>query len=177
MLWWASLGGGRGFALDLSVRVFHWVSQRRAAVAAGGQDVAAAGGPQCVQSEKCCVNPLNRPALRAVGGQAADVRRRLSRILGPVKSDRSAMASYFNGWYADMASTPAKDEVMQRHLGLPQHLVTTSTIPWRGIAELETALHLAPDDTLLDLACGRGGIGLEIAARRSCRLIRLSACR
>jgi ubiquinone/menaquinone biosynthesis C-methylase UbiE len=81
------------------------------------------------------------------------------------------LANYFDAWYADMASTPAKDEIMQRHLGLPRHLVTTSTIPWQGIAELETALHLAPGDTLLDLACGRGGIGLEIAARRGCRLI------
>jgi len=60
---------------------------------------------------------------------------------------------------------------MQRHLDLPRQLVTTSTIPWLGIAELEAALHLASGDTLLDLACGRGGIGLELAARTGCRLI------
>jgi SAM-dependent methyltransferase len=86
-------------------------------------------------------------------------------------NDRSALATYFDSWYADMASTPVKDEIMQRHLGLPRHLVTTSTIPWEGIAELETGLHLAHGQTLLDLACGRGGIGLEIAARTGARVI------
>jgi SAM-dependent methyltransferase len=96
---------------------------------------------------------------------------RLSRNTGHVQPDRSALATYFDGWYADMASTPAKDEIMQRHLGLPRHLVTTSTIPWQGIAELASGLRLAPGGTLLDLACGRGGIGLEIAARTSARLI------
>ncbi len=85
--------------------------------------------------------------------------------------DRRALASYFDGWYADMASAPAKDEIMQRHLGLPRDLVTTSTIPWEGIAELEAALHLTRGQTLLDLACGRGGIGLEIAARTGARVI------
>ncbi len=85
--------------------------------------------------------------------------------------DPSPLATYFDGWYADMASTPSKDEIMQRHLGLPRHLVTTSTIPWEGIAELEAGLRLAPGQTLLDLACGRGGIGLEIAARTGARVI------
>jgi len=37
--------------------------------------------------------------------------------------------------------------------------------------EIEAALDLAPGDTLLDLACGRGGIGLEIAARSGCALV------
>jgi SAM-dependent methyltransferase len=114
---------------------------------------------------------MNSRLLRGRRAHAARVGRVAESHTGLVEFDRSALASYFDGWYADMASTPVKDEVMQRHLGLPRHLVTTSTIPWLGIAELETALHLAPGDTLLDLACGRGGIGLEIAARRGCRLI------
>jgi len=93
------------------------------------------------------------------------------RILEPVGPERPALASYFDGWYADMARMPSKDEVMRRHLGLPQHVMTTSTVPWYGLGELETALRLAPGGTLLDLACGRGGIGLEITARAGCRLI------
>jgi SAM-dependent methyltransferase len=93
------------------------------------------------------------------------------RSTGNTRPEPSAAADYFDGWYRDMASTPAKDEVMQRHLGLPRHLMTTSTIPWPAIADLEAALDLDPDGTLLDLACGRGGIGLEIAARRGCRLV------
>lgn len=88
-----------------------------------------------------------------------------------MESDRSAQASYFDTWYADMATSPAKDEIMQRHLGLPRHLLTTSTIPWPGIAEVESDLDLSPGDTLLDLACGRGGVGLEIASRTGSRLI------
>lgn len=84
---------------------------------------------------------------------------------------RRALASYFDSWYADMTSMPAKDEIMHRHLGLPRPLLTTGTVPWQGIADLEVALQLTPGDTLLDLACGRGGIGLEMVARTGCRLI------
>jgi len=36
---------------------------------------------------------------------------------------------------------------------------------WEGIAEVAAALRLSADETLLDLACGRGDYGLEIAAR------------
>jgi SAM-dependent methyltransferase len=80
-------------------------------------------------------------------------------------------AKYFDGWYADMAASPVKDEIMQRHLGLPQHLLSTSLLGWAGIAEAVEALGLAPGDTVVDLACGRGGYGLEIAARTGARLV------
>jgi SAM-dependent methyltransferase len=45
------------------------------------------------------------------------------------------MAEYFNGWYADMIAAPVKDEIQQRHLGLPPHLLSTSLLGWEGIAE------------------------------------------
>lgn len=80
-------------------------------------------------------------------------------------------AEYFDGWYADMARSPVKDEVEQRHLGLPPHLLSTSMVTWDGIAEIVEALRLRPGDTLLDLACGRGGYGLEVAARTGARLV------
>jgi SAM-dependent methyltransferase len=80
-------------------------------------------------------------------------------------------AEYFDGWYADMVGSPVKDEIMQRHLGLPAHLLSTSLLGWEGIAEVAEAVRLSPGDTLLDLACGRGGYGLEIAARCQARLI------
>jgi SAM-dependent methyltransferase len=80
-------------------------------------------------------------------------------------------AAYFDGWYADMAASPAKDRLMQRHLGLPPELLSTSTLPWGGIAEVVAALQLGPDDLLLDLACGRGGYGTEIARRAGARLV------
>jgi SAM-dependent methyltransferase len=84
--------------------------------------------------------------------------------------DRSALAAYFDGWYADMARSPAKDELLQRHLGLPPQLLVTNAISWPAIAELVDALDLEPGRRLLDLACGRGGLGLEVAARTGARL-------
>ena len=50
------------------------------------------------------------------------------------------MAEYFDHWYADMTVSPVKDEIQQRHLGLPPHLLSTSVLPWEGIAEAVTAL-------------------------------------
>jgi len=79
-------------------------------------------------------------------------------------------AEYFDGWYADMAISPVKDEIQRRHLGLPRHLLSTSLLGWEPIAEVTAALRLAPGGTLLDLACGRGGYGLEIAERAAARL-------
>jgi SAM-dependent methyltransferase len=80
-------------------------------------------------------------------------------------------AQYFDGWYADMVGSPAKDRLMQRHLGLPAGLLSTSLLSWAGIAEVVATLALSPGDTLLDLACGRGGYGLEIARRTGARLV------
>jgi len=80
-------------------------------------------------------------------------------------------ADYFDGWYANMASSPEVDEIHQRHLGLPPHLLSTSLLGWNGIAEVVTALRLGAAGILVDLACGRGGYGLEIAARTGARLI------
>jgi 2-polyprenyl-3-methyl-5-hydroxy-6-metoxy-1,4-benzoquinol methylase len=81
------------------------------------------------------------------------------------------LAEYFDGWYADMIASPVKDEIQQRHLGLPPHLLSTSLLGWEGIAEAVAELRLSPGDTLVDLACGRGGYGLEIAGRTGARLI------
>jgi SAM-dependent methyltransferase len=70
-----------------------------------------------------------------------------------------------------MGGGASRDEVHQRHLGLPPRLLSTSLLTWDGIADVVEALRLAPGDRLLDLACGRGGYGLEIAARTGARLI------
>jgi len=82
-----------------------------------------------------------------------------------------SLARYFDGWYADMTGSPVKDRIKQRHLGLPPHLLSTSLLGWDGIAEAAAALRLSPGSTLVDLACGRGGYGLEIAARARARLV------
>ncbi len=80
-------------------------------------------------------------------------------------------ATMFNNWYTDMAGSAVKDEIVQRHLGLPPALLSSSLLGWEGIGEVVTALRLATGDTLLDLACGRGGYGLEVAVRAGVTLI------
>jgi cyclopropane fatty-acyl-phospholipid synthase-like methyltransferase len=70
-----------------------------------------------------------------------------------------------------MRDGAARDDIHQRHLGLPPRLLSTSLLTWDGIADVVEALRLEPGDRLLDLACGRGGYGLEIAARTGARLI------
>lgn len=78
---------------------------------------------------------------------------------------------YFDQWYANMTQSAAKDEIMQRHLGLPAHVLSSSLLTWDGIAEVAARLRLSPGQTLVDLACGRGGYGLEVAHRNGSGLI------
>ena len=80
-------------------------------------------------------------------------------------------AAYFDQWYADMARSPVKDETMQRHLGLPPHVLPNNSLPWAGVAEVTQALALRPGQRLLDLACGRGSVGLEVAGRTGAALV------
>ena len=88
-----------------------------------------------------------------------------------VRTPDPALAQYFDTWYSEMAGSTVKDEIEQRHLGLPPWLLSTSLLTWAGIGEVTDALRLAPGGTLADLACGRGGYGLEIAARTGARLV------
>jgi SAM-dependent methyltransferase len=80
-------------------------------------------------------------------------------------------AEHFDQWYANMAASPAKDEIVRRHLGLPAHMLSTSLLPWDAIAGVSAALRLTPGQVLLDLACGRGGYGLEVAHRSGAQLV------
>ena len=58
------------------------------------------------------------------------------------------LAGYFDGWYADMATSPVKDEIQQRHLGLPPRLLSTSPLGWEGIAEAVAALRSLHEEAL-----------------------------
>jgi SAM-dependent methyltransferase len=80
-------------------------------------------------------------------------------------------AEHFDTWYAAMAASPAREALVRRHLDLPGDLLSTSLLPGEGLAEVVAALGLAPGATLLDLACGRGGYGLEIVRRTGVDLI------
>ena len=126
-----------------------------------GKSPAAVCGPVDLRGVPGCTALCDR------SGQATVTRRHAERM----EAQPWPSATNFDGWYADMAGSPVKDEIMQRHLGLPSHLLSTSLLGWEGIAEVAGALHLSPGDRLLDLACGRGGYGLEIAARSGARLV------
>lgn len=80
-------------------------------------------------------------------------------------------AAYFDQWYADIAESPARDRIVQQLLGLPSELESTGLLGWEAIGEVVPALGLMPGQVLLDLACGRGGYGLEIARRGGARVI------
>jgi SAM-dependent methyltransferase len=79
----------------------------------------------------------------------------------------------FDAWHADVAKSPACSLIFQKALGLPPHVVSNSLLTWAGIAEVAAALRLAPGQILIDLACGRGGYGREIARRAGARLVGL----
>jgi SAM-dependent methyltransferase len=90
---------------------------------------------------------------------------------GTARIDRMTTAENFDAWYADMGRSEVRDEIVRRTLGLPPQLLSSSLLPWDGIAVVVDALGLGPDAHLLDLACGRGGYGLEIARRTGARLV------
>src|ERR1700722_15081290 len=79
-------------------------------------------------------------------------------------------AEYFDRWYAEKAVSPLVTEIQNRHLGLPPEALA-GVVAAEGIDEIAAELRLKPGDVLLDLACGRGWYGLEIAGRTGARLI------
>lgn len=80
-------------------------------------------------------------------------------------------AAYFDRWYTDMTASPARDAIVARALGLPPELQSSSLLTWQGIAEVAEALHMPQDGLLVDVACGRGGYGIEVARRADARLL------
>jgi SAM-dependent methyltransferase len=80
-------------------------------------------------------------------------------------------ATYFDQWFADIAASPARDAIMARAMGLPPELESAGVLPWPGVAEVTDELRLPPDGLLLDIACGRGGYGIEVARRTGTRLV------
>jgi hypothetical protein len=71
----------------------------------------------------------------------------------------------FDEWHADIAKSPVCGLIFKQALGLPSEIVSNSLLTWAGIAEVAAALRLAAGQILVDLACGRGGYGREIARR------------
>jgi SAM-dependent methyltransferase len=84
-----------------------------------------------------------------------------------------ADAAGFNAWHADVAKSPSCNLIFRRALGLPSDMVSNSLLPWAAVAEVAAALRLAPGRILVDLGCGRGGYGREVARRTGARLVGL----
>ena len=80
-------------------------------------------------------------------------------------------AAGFDRWYAEMVASPVRDAIVARALGLPPELQPTGLLTWQGIAEVRQALDLSGDGLLVDVACGRGGYGIEVARRTGVRLV------
>jgi SAM-dependent methyltransferase len=80
-------------------------------------------------------------------------------------------AADFDSWYADRVESPVADELVRRVLDLPPDLQSTSLLGGAGLDEVVTALDPRDGQVLLDLACGRGGYGLEIARRTGVRVV------
>jgi SAM-dependent methyltransferase len=79
----------------------------------------------------------------------------------------------FNAWHADVANSPACAHIFQQALGLPSQVVSNSLLTGAGIAEVAAALQVEPGQILVDLACGRGSYGREVARRTGARLVGL----
>jgi len=70
-----------------------------------------------------------------------------------------------------METSPAKDAILRRHLGLPAELGSAGVLPWDALAEIAEALRVPAGGLLVDVACGRGGYGIELARRGNATLI------
>jgi SAM-dependent methyltransferase len=79
----------------------------------------------------------------------------------------------WDDWHTEIAVSAACGRLVRTELGLPPGFNSNSLLPWTGIADVREALRLSPGSLVVDVACGRGGYGLEIARRAGARLVGL----
>lgn len=80
-------------------------------------------------------------------------------------------AEYFDSWFAANERHPARDRIAAQALGLPDGVQTDGVLTWSAVPDVAEALDLRPGGTLVDLACGRGAWGVELAARSGATLV------
>jgi len=77
----------------------------------------------------------------------------------------------FDETYAQISSAPQTNALFDLVLGpFPANVEPFSLVPREGLDRVFTELRLQPGDHLVDLCCGRGGIGLWFAAESGARL-------
>ncbi len=80
-------------------------------------------------------------------------------------------AAYFDQWYTDMAGSPARDAIVANAMGAPPKIRFVGVLSWDALGEITEHLQLPPDGLLLDIGCGRGAYGTEIAYHTGAHLI------
>jgi ubiquinone/menaquinone biosynthesis C-methylase UbiE len=80
-------------------------------------------------------------------------------------------AEYFDGWFADIDRSAARQALFTDYLGLPPEVGPSNLVPLIGLQEIAIALDLEPGKVLVDLACGRGGPGMWLARELDTALI------
>jgi len=77
----------------------------------------------------------------------------------------------FDEVFARVRAAPATNALFDQVLGpFPSHTEPFSLVPRDGLEEVLAELRLEPGDHLVDLCCGRGGIGLWFASEKGARL-------
>lgn len=81
----------------------------------------------------------------------------------------------FDGWYMQMAEDEVRDRLVADCLRLPRSMRVSGLLAGDGLAEVISLVGLGRGQVLVDLACGRGGYGREIARSCRCELIGIDA--
>ncbi|GLY30685.1 hypothetical protein Kisp02_40500 [Kineosporia sp. NBRC 101731] len=69
-----------------------------------------------------------------------------------------------------MQMSPVKDAILARRLGMPADFGPVGVLPFGALDEVTEGLALTEGALLADIACGRGGYGIEVARRADARL-------
>ena len=77
----------------------------------------------------------------------------------------------FDAWYRSVGASPRWDLFMQKALGPPSDVRSSGYLTGSGLAEVVEHLRLSPDDTLVELGCGRGGYGMAVARATGATLV------
>lgn len=80
-------------------------------------------------------------------------------------------SEHFDAWYAAMDASAVRDAILARHFALPAELGSVGVLHWDALQEVAGELRVPAGGVLVDLACGRGGYGIEVPRRIGARLI------